>query len=58
MRLSVLNFDTPDAACQSLRVIAEHIRTGEMQIRMFDIRLEEGRVRVDAESTQAARSRR
>lgn len=45
--LSGLNFDTRDAACYSLRVLAEKVRAGDLNIKLFDIRPEVGTARID-----------
>lgn len=44
---SALNFDTADNACQSLRVLAERVRTGDLRVHLFDIRDDAGQVRID-----------
>lgn len=47
MKLSALNFDNGNNAALSLREVAEKVRTGEMQVKLFDVDHEAGRFRID-----------
>lgn len=44
---NLLHFNGPDATCHSLRVIAEKVRTGEIKVKLFDVRDKDGYIRVD-----------
>lgn len=50
MSLKGLNFESREAACWSLRVLAEHVRTGQLSIRLTDIRPDAGLGRIDFET--------
>jgi hypothetical protein len=53
--LSGLNFSTRDAACHSLRVLAEAIRAGTLNMRLTDIVVDHGYARIEFETPDCER---